>query len=586
MRTRAQRLFFAALALLASLGALPASAAEPLRPQGKPPAASFNRLHTYEEIAELLKGYAAAYPRWTRLESIGKSGQGRDLWMITITNPETGPELSKPAMYIDGNTHANEVQGGDTALYTVAYLLENYGRLPRVTELLDRAVFYILPVVNPDGRTLWFQGPSDADFPRTVLVPVDDDRDGLADEDGFDDVDGDGYVTTMRKKVPLGQGTHKLAPRDPRLLLPVEPGELGDWIELGSEGFDNDGDGRVNEDAIGYIDPNRTFGFSWEPEYVQPGAGPYPLSIPESRAIALWALRHPNVGAAQSYHNNGRMILRGPGAKADPPYPADDLKAYDLIAKEGERLLPGYRYLISWRDLYTVHGGTTDHFYNLMGALSFTNELYDPPADFDKDGKITPEELMKFNDLLSLGRQWVGWHPYDHPQYGKVEVGGYKRDVGRVPEAWALEDETHRNNAFVLFHAHHLPKLSIGDATVRKVGDGLWKVTVPVLNERAIPSMTATAVKGQLHRQDVATVAGAKVISSGLVDDPYLDKTALQEHRPERLMVPGIKGLSTRLLFFLVQGDGEITVNYDSLKGGKVSKRIALRETGPDVPLR
>ena len=577
MRLRGQNLFFGALALLA---ALPLSAAEPLRPQGDPPAASFNRLHTYEEIVDLLKGYAAAYPRWTRLESIGKTGQGRDLWLITITNPETGPELSKPAMYIDGNTHANEVQGGDTALYTVDYLLKNYGRLPRVTELLDRAVFYILPVLNADGRARWFSGPSDADYPRTVMVPVDDDRDGLADEDDVDDVDGDGYITAMRKKVPSGQGTHRLDPRDPRLLVEIEPGELGDWVQLGSEGIDNDGDGRVDEDGLGYIDPNRTWGYSWEPEYVQAGAGPYPLSIPETRSIALWALRHPNIGAVQSYHNNGQLILRGPGAKADTPYPGSDLKAYDLIAKEGEKLLPGYKYSIQWRDLYTVHGGATDHFYNLMGALSFTNEMYNPPADFDKDGDITDEELMKFNDLLSLGRQWVDWHSYDHPQYGKIEVGGYKREVGRVPEAWALEDETHRSNAFVLLHAWHLPKLSLGDASVEKVRDGLWKVTVPVLNERAIPTMTSVAEKGKLHRQDVATVTGGKVLASGLVDDPYLDKITLQDHRPERLMVPGVPGLSTRLLFFLVQGGGEITVQYDSLKGGKAAKKIALRETG------
>jgi hypothetical protein len=581
MTPRAHRLALGALALLGFTSALPARAAEPLRPHGTPPAASFNRLHTYDEIAGLLHAYAAAYPRWTRLESIGKSAQGRDLWMIAITNPDTGPELSKPAMYIDGNTHANEVQGGDTALYTAAYLLENYGRLPRVTELLDRAVFYILPVVNPDGRTLWFKGPSDADSPRTVMVPVDDDRDGLVDEDDADDVDGDGYITTMRKKVPLGQGTYRLDPHDPRLLVPVEPGELGDWVQLGSEGNDNDGDGQVNEDGDGYIDPNRTWGFSWEPSYVEPGSGPYPLAIPETRAIALWALRHPNVGALQSYHNNGQMILRGPGAKSDPPYPAADLAAYDLIAKEGEKLLPGYTYMISWRDLYTVHGATTDHFYNLMGVLAFTNEMYNPPADFDKDGKITDQELMKFNDVLTLGRQWVDWHPYDHPQYGKVEIGGYKRDVGRVPEAWALEDETHRSNAFVLFHAWHLPKLSIGTPAVQKAGDGLWKVTVPVLNERAIPSMTAVAVQGKLHRQDVATISGARVLASGLVDDPYLDKITLQPHRAERLLVPGVPGLSTRLLFFLVQGSGEITVQYDSLKGGTLAKKVALRETAP-----
>jgi hypothetical protein len=580
MRPRIPRLVLTTLALLAAVSPSADMAADPLRPQGNPPAVGFNRLHTYEEIVGILKGYAAAYPQWARLESIGKSGQGRDLWMITLTNPATGSDLSKPAMYIDGNTHANEVQGAEAALYTVGYLLENYGKLPRVTEMLDRSVFYILPMVNPDGRTLWFKGPSDADFPRTVMVPVDDDRDGQADEDGFDDVDGDGYITEMRMKVPMGQGTHRLDPKDPRLLVEIKPGELGDWTLLGKEGFDNDRDGRVNEDSVGYVDPNRTWGFSWEPRYVQAGASAYPLAIPETRAIALWALRHPNIGAVQSFHNNGQMILRGPGAKADPLYPPQDLKAYDLIAKEGEKLLPGYRYFISWKDLYTVHGATTDHFYSLMGALAFTNEMYNPPADFDKDGELTDEELMRFNDHLSMGRQFVDWKPYNHPQYGPIEVGGYKRDVGRVPEGWALEDETHRNNAFVLFHAYHLPRLSIGEATVKKLGEGLWKVQVPVLNERAIPSMAAVAVQGKLHRQDVATVSGAKVLSSGIVDNPYLDKVQIQAHRPERLMVPGVEGLSTRLLFFLVEGDGEITVHYDSLKGGKVAKKVALRETG------
>ncbi len=111
MRPRTSRSILAAVALAAAFPVL-GRAAEPLKPQGNPPAATFNRLHPYEEIVDLLKGYAAAYPKWTRLESIGKSVQGRDLWMITLTNPATGPELSKPAMYIDGNTHANEVQGG------------------------------------------------------------------------------------------------------------------------------------------------------------------------------------------------------------------------------------------------------------------------------------------------------------------------------------------------------------------------------------------------------------------------------------------------------------------------------------------
>src|ERR1700709_911284 len=102
--------------------------------------------------------------------------------------------------------------------------------------MLDRSVFYILPVVNADGRAMWFTGPSNPDYPRTVMVPRDDDRDGKVDEDGPDDLDGDGFITTMRKKVPLGQGTHRLDPKDPRLLVAVQPGELGDYLLLGEEG--------------------------------------------------------------------------------------------------------------------------------------------------------------------------------------------------------------------------------------------------------------------------------------------------------------------------------------------------------------
>lgn len=564
----------AALTVTVAAGAAPA----PLRPAAAPPQPTFDRVHPYEEIVTYLKGYAAAYPKWTRLESIGKSGQGRDLWMITITNPDTGPEMGKPAMYIDGNTHANEVQGTETALYTVDFLLKNYGKLPRVTELLDRAVFYVLPVVNADGRAAWFGKPSNASYPRTVMVPVDDDRDGRVDEDGPDDLDGDGVLTNMRKKVPLGQGTHRLDPKDPRILVPVGPEELGDYLQLGDEGSDEDGDGRVNEDSVGYVDPNRTYGYMWEPEYVESGAGPYPLSIPESRAIATWALSHPNVAALQSYHNSGGMILRGPGAKSDPPYPPQDIRVYDLIGKEGEKALPDYRYMISWKDLYTVHGATTDHFYGLHGVIAFTNELYAGNLeDLNHDGNITDEERIRFNDVIALGRQFADWKPFKHPQYGDIEIGGYRQDVGRVPEGWFLQQEAHRNNAFVLFHAYHMPRLSIGEVTVKKLGDRLWRLEVPVLNDRGIPTMTAQARSNKLHRQDIATVTGGRVVASGLIDDPFLNKVTMQEHRPERLMVPGVNGLSTRTLLFLVEGDGEVTVQYDSLKGGKLAKKVALR---------
>lgn len=573
LNTMLPRLACLALALTLASGV---EAAQPIKPKGTAPDPRFDRLMPFEEVEALLKATAAAYPDWVKLTSIGKSIEGRDMWLLTLNNPATGPDRGKPAMYIDGNIHANEVQGTEAVLYTINFLLKNYGRLDRVTELLDRAAFYFVPVVNPDGRAHWFGQPATADFPRTVMVPIDDDRDGRADEDGFDDLDGNGVITLMRKKVPLGMGGFRIDPKDPRMLAPVTGEELGDYQLLGQEGFDNDGDGRVNEDTVGYVDPNRTWGWNWQPEYVQNGAGPYPLSIPETRAIATWALDKWNIAAIQSFHNNGRMILRGPDAKTDPPYPPADLKVYDLIGKEGEKLLPGYRYIITWKDLYTVFGGTTEHFYRIYGAIAFTNEMYDPPTDLDGDGKTTDAEQMRFNDLLTLGRQFVPWKELDHPQYGKIEVGGFRQDVGRVPEGWMLAEEAHRNSVFVLWNAHHLPRLSIGEPTVKKVADGLYRLEVPVTNDRGIPSMTALAVQNKLHRQDIATLSGAKVIASGLIDDPWLNQIELQRERPERLMVPGVGGLSTRLLYFLVEGTGEVTIDYDSLKGGKLTRKVKL----------
>jgi hypothetical protein len=270
------------------------------------------------------------------------------------------------------------------------------------------------------------------------------------------------------------------------------------------------------------------------------------------------------------------MILRGPGSKDLPEYPSADVRVYDLIAKEGERLLPGYRSMVVWKDLYTAHATTVDHLYAIHGAISFTNELYAAPSDLDGDGKTTDAERMKFNDLLTLGRQFVDWKPIQHPQYGAIEIGGYRHDVGRVPERWMLEVESHRNCAFVLYHAWQLPLLRFGEPQVEPLGDGLWRVEVSVHNDRAISSVSAMAVRHRLHRADLFLTSGADVVAAGVVDDRYLDKVRMQRHRPGRLTVDGVPSRSHKRLMVLVRGEGPLTLRYDSLKGGRLELSVAL----------
>lgn len=569
-----QASLFVMLLLAPSPGAW---AAEPLKPVKPAPDPAFNRLYPNDQIVKFLQGYAAAYPDWVKIESIGKGGDGDDIWALTITNPKTGAPGTKPAMYVDAATHANEIQGTEVTLYLINHMLKNYGKLPRVTELMDRATFYIVPMVNVSSRRKWFTEPATPSYPRTLVAKIDDDRDGRVDEDNYDDLDGDGEITQMRKKVPLGQGRFKLDPKDPRLLVPVQGDELGDYIQLGSEGIDNDGDGQVNEDVPGYVDPNRTFGYGWQPRYVQAGSSDYPLQYPETRSIAEFAHKHPNIAGAQSFHNAGGFILRGPNSRNDRPYPPGDVRAYDLIGKEGEKMLPYYRYGTVFQLLYTAYGGTTDHLYGRMGVFGFVNELNTGKRLFNTAQDPSAADVQKFNDVLTQGRQFVEYKPYKHPQYGDIEIGGFKHDTGRPPEGFLLEEECHRNASFVLFHAHHLPRLQFQEPTVVKLGNNQWRVHVPVLNDRAIPSMAQIARQLKLHRPDLATVEGAKVLASGLVTDPYLNQVQYQDARPERLMVYGVPGLGTTTLFFLLEGSGEITVNYDSVKAGKISRKIALR---------
>ncbi|MDZ7372398.1 MAG: M14 family metallopeptidase [candidate division KSB1 bacterium] len=561
---------------------------DPDRPHRVP--LSFDRFYDYPELVEAFRTLERNYPKLLRLRTIGKSVQGRDLLLATIVNPDTGPERQKPAMYIEANVHGNEVQGAEVCLYTAWYLLEHYGKIPKVTELVDTRVFYIVPTVNPDGRAWWFEHPSTSSSSRSGLRPVDEDNDGLLDEDDFDDLDGDGHICQMRKRVAFGD--YRVSSADPRLMERVEPGEVGDYILLGFEGVDNDGDGLLNEDGPGGYDPNRNWPADWQPNYVQPGSGDYPLSLPESRAVAQFLLEHPNIAGVQSYHNSGGMILRGPGAESIPEYPMADVRVYDRLGEVGETILPFYRYAVIYRDLYTVHGGFINWTYEGLGIFSFSNELWSsyeyfkkaPGREEGRDWRSSffsrDAERMKFNDLVEMGSMFVEWHPYKHPAFGEIEIGGWKKWAWRVPPAFALEELCHRNCAFTLFHADQMPKAAIHEVTVEKMGPRLFRVRAVLANERIIPTMSQQAIRHKLHRPDRVSIAGPdlRVLAGGLVSDRWLGKMQPVERRPQEIRLEdGIPGMEERVVEWIVEGAGRAQITLDCVKGGVASRVVDLR---------
>ena len=539
---------------------------------------AWNRLYPYAEILGHLDRLAAQWPEFLSFEVIGHSVEGREMRVYTLNNSATGPAHEKPAMWVDGNVHGNEVQGSEVVVYLAWYLLENYGSNARATELLDSTAFYLLPSQNPDGRDLWFAGANNAHSSRTGVQPTDNDRDGRFDEDPPNDLDGDGNIVQMRKYVP-GRGTHRLNRDDPRLMERVpRDGKTppGDYILMFSEGYDDDGDGRINEDGVGGYDMNRAWPSLWQPEHVQFGAGPYPLYWPEPRCIARFIADHTNIAASQSFHNNGGMILRGPGAEAFGNYPRADLGVYDELGRDGEKMLPFYRYMVIWKDLYSVFGGFVNWTYEGLGIISFTNELWtssrlspDKRVEGDSEGRHWLDDHL----LLSAG--FVDWHEVEHPDLGTVEVGGFAKDVGRVPPTFLIEEMLHRNALFCVRHAEEMAQVVIHEPEITDLGDGLWAVDVIFENTKLIPTRTALAAREGMGVPDRLTLRGdgLDVLVGGYRRDVLRpERLDFQEHQPHRLVrEEGIGSRERLLVRWIVRGGGPATLTFEGEKARDVS---------------
>ena len=580
----------AALLGLMAVG-LPAMAADPLYPKPKVPLA-FDRLYDYPELVEALKQLVQAHPDLLTLSSLGKSFEGRDLWCVTINNPKTGRDRDKPAMYVDGNIHGNEVQAAEACLYMIWYLTENYGRIPNITGIVDGRAFYVVPTVNPDGRAHWFARPNTTHSSRSGKAPRDDDRDGLFDEDDYDDLDGDGQVTEMRKRDP--DGRFKTSPDDPRLLVPIKPGERGEFTALGPEGIDNDGDGLVNEDPPGGYDMNRNWPADWQPDHIQGGAGDFPLCWPETKAVSAFLLDHPNVAGVQAFHNAAGMILRGPGHPSrQAAYPPGDDRIAEEIGRNGARMLPFYRNFVIHKDLYPVHGGFIGWTYEHLGIFSFTNELWNAEQLLGTPEPAAPGQSITraiggdrladhlfANDRLLFGASFKEWKPFKHPLYGDIEIGGFVKQSQRVPPTFMIEELCHRNAAFVIYHADQMPRLEFAEIKVEPVGGDLRSVTATIRNTRAIPSIAQQAAAHRIGLPDIASLEGPglTVVGGGTLVDEFTGEVAPAERDPARLkLVAGVPGHGTVRVRWFVRGAGEATVGYASQKGGKIAKTAAVK---------
>jgi murein tripeptide amidase MpaA len=478
------------------------------------PVPRFDTFYRHEELTQLLRDYAAAAPGLVRVDSIGRSHEGRDIWLATVTNFSTGEDGDKPAFWADGNIHAAELTACTAVLYYLHQLVSQFGSDADVTHLLDTRAIYLCPRLSPDGAELAL-----ADKPRHIRSstrpwPYDEEPvDGLT----MEDVDSDGRILTMRVNDP--HGAYKKYPDEPRLMVPREPGEFGgEYYRLMPEGTLTHWDGLmvdVNRDLEG-LDLNRNFPTQWRGEHEQVGAGPYPTSEPEVRAMVDFIVKHPNIGAAISYHTHSGVILRPMGAKSDDDMIAEDLWSIKRFSALGEKLT-GYPAISIWHDFKyhpkDVITGTQDWVYEHLGALFWVVELWSPNKeagvtdykwiDWYREHPVEDDlKLLAWSDGACARQAYVDWKPFMHPQLGEVEIGGWdKMNFWRNPPPHLREREAARFPKWMTKIALSLPRLELLRAEVRALGPDTWRVRFAVANSGWLPAyVTKLALERKVVR--------------------------------------------------------------------------------------
>lgn len=516
------------------------------------PRVRFDKFYKYDELTKILKAWAKDKSRLFKLVSIGKSYEKRDIWLATVTNFATGPDDEKPAFWVEANIHASEVTGATAALHLINKLVSQYGKDKKVTRALDTRAFYVVPRLNPDGAELALAKNPKIIRSSTRPYPRTDEQDGLHRED----IDGDGRILAMR--IRDQNGAWKPHPRDKRLMVrraPDEFAEDGDFYRLLPEGTIRNFDGVMIKVAppLEGLDLNRNFPAEWEPEHEQQGAGPYPTSEPEIRSEVQAIVDRPNICGYISYHTHSGVHLRPYSAHPDDHLPTNDLRTYKIIGEEATTIT-GYPTVSIFHDFKydpkrDIKGASDDWLYDHLGIYAWTTEFWAPLRQAGiTDYKFIewffehPEEdelkLIKWSDK-QLGRKgYVNWYPFEHPQLGKVELGGWDTlGFWTNPPPNMLEKEIAPHADFAIFHALISPRMEIHSVESTKVTDGTFFVRLVLANSGWLPSYVTQKA---LDRKAVRPIEVELTLPKGarlIVGEKKLDAGQLEGRALKRSMV-------------------------------------------------
>ncbi len=488
----------------------------------------FDRYYTYDEITRLLHEFARERPDLVEVHSLGRSHQGREIWLATVTRLATGPADEKPAFWVDANIHATELSPSSAALHLLHTLTTGDGSDADITRALDTRAFYVVPRVNPDGAELALATPPRWLRSSARPYPFDEEPvEGLRRED----VDGNGKLLQMRLADP--NGAWKTHPDDARLLVRRGPAEAGGvYYRLLPEGRLTNYDGvsiTLQKPKEG-LDLNRNFPSEWRPEGEQGGAGEFPASEPEVRAVVKFIVAHPNICGAVTFHTLSGVILRPYGTKPDADMIPEDLWTFQAIGAKGTEMT-GYPNVSVFHDFKyhpkeVITGVFDDWMYDHLGVYAWTTELWSPQRqagitdykfiDWFRDHPVEDDlKLLRWNDDKLDGKGFVSWTPFEHPELGPVEIGGWDYAYCfRNPPPHLLEAEIAPHAGWLVWQALLAPQLSLLSADSKALAGDVYRIRLVVQNTGWLPTYVS---KRALERKSVRPVLAEIALPPGAI---------------------------------------------------------------------
>jgi murein tripeptide amidase MpaA len=553
---------------------------------------AFDRYLRYDELVEWLHDTVARHPDLVMLDTYGRSHEGRDLWIVTVTDGSTGAHDTKPAHWVDASIHATELTATVAACHLIQHLADGFGTDDAVTEALRTRTFYIVPRVNPDGAE-WAL----ADSPRfrrssTRAWPWTDGHrwPGLHRED----VDGDGRLLQMRLADPSGAWMPH--PDDARLMIPVPAdGRVTDDVQryrLLTEGtvVDHDGFTIPAPPAVEGLDLNRNFPAGWGTSV--PGSGDHPLSEPEIDALVRAIAARPNICGTNAFHTSGGVLLRPSSTRPDSKLAPMDVWIWKQLGERGTALTGYPVYSVyedfTWDPSETMSGAADDWAYEHLGVYGWTTEFWDivEAATGTKQSTHFWYTGPSVDEALAVLR-WcdehhpdghVDWHDFDHPQLGPVQIGGWDTlSTWTNPPLHLLHDEVASHADFAVFQALASPRLEIVHSATESLGDGVWRIDIGVANTGWLPTdVSALARKENLVKPIRASLTGDDVT---VVGSPSRRQLGQLEGRAELRFSNGNDGTPDRVLVsWTVQASAGATVEVavDHPRCGHVTATLTL----------